>query len=409
MGVTVKQKVKGKGNPWWVFINQQGKRKSKMIGDKQSAERVAAEIRTKLKLGEFKIDDDKRLPMFREYANKWLEGYIGVLRRESTRERYQGILDKHIYPVFSEKRLDQITKGDIRDLLASQIGEGYSRSTVGLSRDVISGIFNYALDEELLTSNPSTGITKRMDFSRKKNKPEIEPLSREELALYLDTCRGNYPEFYPFFLCLARTGIRLGEAIAMQFENIDFNSKYIWIKRSYRRGRFTAPKNGKTRKVDMSNQLIDVLKNLMTARKKEALRRGKGETSELVFAKDEKVMEQNYVRKIHNRILRKAGLRKIRIHDIRHSYASLLLTQGESPVYVKEQLGHHSIQMTVDIYGHLIPSANRQAVNQLDDLSAPPPHPEANLDNQHIGNSQERNEWCRRRDSNSHGIAPTRP
>lgn len=81
---------------------------------------------------------------------------------------------------------------------------------------------------------------------------------------------------------------------------------------------------------------------------------------------------------IFKRILKKAGLREIRIHDMRHTFASFLLTQGESPVYVKEQLGHHSIQMTVDIYGHLIPSSNRQAVNQLDDenSNAPYIHPE---------------------------------
>ena len=95
-------------------------------------------------------------------------------------------------------------------------------------------------------------------------------------------------------------------------------------------------------------------------------------------------MEQNFVRKIHNRILRKAGLRKIRIHDLRHTYASLLLSKGESPVYVKEQLGHHSIQMTVDIYGHLIPSSNRQAVNKLDDLSAPQAHLDYNKSSQVI-------------------------
>ena len=66
------------------------------------------------------------------------------------------------------------------------------------------------------------------------------------------------------------------------------------------------------------------------------------------------------------KILAKAGLRKIRFHDIRHTFASLLLSQGESPVYVKEQLGHYSIQMTVDVYGHLIPGSNRGAVNKLD-------------------------------------------
>ena len=79
-----------------------------------------------------------------------------------------------------------------------------------------------------------------------------------------------------------------------------------------------------------------------------------------------KLMEQNYIRRIFKKILVKAGIRKMRLHDIRHTFASLLLSRGESPVYVKEQLGHSSIQMTVDIYGHLIPGSNRGAVNQLD-------------------------------------------
>ena len=77
-------------------------------------------------------------------------------------------------------------------------------------------------------------------------------------------------------------------------------------------------------------------------------------------------MEQNYIRRVFRRMLIKAGLREIRLHDIRHTFASLLLSDGASPVYVKEQLGHTSIQMTVDIYGRLIPSSNREMVNCLD-------------------------------------------
>lgn len=74
-------------------------------------------------------------------------------------------------------------------------------------------------------------------------------------------------------------------------------------------------------------------------------------------------------------VLKKAGLRRIRFHDLRHTYASLLLQNRESPVYVKEQLGHHSIQITVDTYGHLVPGANREAVNRLDDLLEKPAEP----------------------------------
>jgi len=98
---------------------------------------------------------------------------------------------------------------------------------------------------------------------------------------------------------------------------------------------------------------------------------------EPVFCRNGKRMEQNHIRRVFKRVLRKAGMREMRVHDIRHTFASLLLSNGESPVYVKEQLGHSSIQMTVDTYGHLIPGSNRKAVNQLDtpQPSAPYTHP----------------------------------
>jgi integrase len=126
----------------------------------------------------------------------------------------------------------------------------------------------------------------------------------------------------------------------------------------------------------MSDQLIEGLRSLNTLRKREALKDGQGEIREVIFHRAGKHMEQNHIRRVFKRLLTRAGLREIRLHDIRHTFASLLLSDGASPVYVKEQLGHTSIQMTVDIYGHLIPSSNREMVNRLDTQpSATQPQP----------------------------------
>ena len=113
----------------------------------------------------------------------------------------------------------------------------------------------------------------------------------------------------------------------------------------------------------MSDLLLSTLKRLHTTRKAEALKGGRGEVVETIFHRDGTPMEQNFIRRVFKRVLRKAGLREMRFHDL---LASQLLSNGESPVYVKAQLGHSSIQMTVDIFGHLIPSSNREAVNRLD-------------------------------------------
>jgi integrase len=120
----------------------------------------------------------------------------------------------------------------------------------------------------------------------------------------------------------------------------------------------------------LSEKSEAILIELLTARKRDGVRVGSLTPLALIFQRDGEAIEQNHIRRIFKRVLTKAGIREMRIHDIRHTYASLLLSQGvsqgEGPVYVKEQLCHQSIQVTVDVYGHLIPGANRGAVNSLD-------------------------------------------
>jgi integrase len=124
----------------------------------------------------------------------------------------------------------------------------------------------------------------------------------------------------------------------------------------------------------MSSQLTATLLAWRRQQRERYLEKGLA-VPEWVFSSTEgRALEERNVRTAFTRLLDKAGLRHIRIHDLRHTFASLLLQQGESVVYVKEQLGHASIQITVDTYGHLIPCANRAAVNGLDDA---PAHPNA--------------------------------
>ena len=108
----------------------------------------------------------------------------------------------------------------------------------------------------------------------------------------------------------------------------------------------------------------------------------------------------NLRRRVFYRLLEQAGLRKIRLHDLRHTYASLLIQQGESLAYVQQQLGHSSVQVTVDVYGHLIPGANRAAVDRLDAQPARnPAATSANRSRTRRAVSGCKN-WSRRADSN---------
>ena len=377
MGVKVREKPKGSG-VFWVFINYQGKRSSKKIGkDEDLANQVANTIDAKLKLGQYDFKENKpKAPKFKEYASLWLEDYIKPLRRQSTYERYNDILNRYVFPALGKKPIDKIKRGEIRNILLCLHKKGLSRSMLCLVRDVISGPMGYAIDEEILQANPVASILKRVNLERDK-RLKVEPLTYQEVDLFLDNSAKHFPEYYVFFLCAFRTGMRLGEILALKWGDIDWNGKFINVEKSFRRGKVDKTKNGKDRRVDMSDQLIEALRGLYLLRKREALKEGKGKPVDIIFHRQGVHMEQNYIRRIFKRILSKAGMRDIRIHDMRHTYVSLLLSNGESPAYVKEQLGHSSIEITVDIYGHLIPGSNREAVNRLDStpktrtLSAP--------------------------------------
>ena len=131
----------------------------------------------------------------------------------------------------------------------------------------------------------------------------------------------------------------------MQWGDIDFHGRSITIRRNVVRGHITRPKNGKTRRIDMSQQLTEVLQRLQTQRKAETLRRGWEEIPEWVFysTTGRLLNKENLRTRVFYRCLTKAGLRHVRIHDLRHTYASLLIQQGESLAYIRDQLGHHSI------------------------------------------------------------------
>lgn len=161
--------------------------------------------------------------------------------------------------------------------------------------------------------------------------------------------------------------MRQREILGLQWGDINWNGKFLEIRRASWNRIVTTPKNVKSRRVDMPDQLAQVLSEHRLTLTKSALKKGRP-MSEWVFpANVGAPLEPNRVREAFFLALKHAGLRLIRFHDLRHSFASWLIGNGESPACVKEQLGHHSIQTTVDTYGHLVPGANRKAVNALDD------------------------------------------
>jgi integrase len=371
-------KVRERKGAWWVVIRHKsipnkGHCRWKRVGTgkagKRAAEAAAEKIQAKLALGEAMPWQDRAVPTFREAAERWLATY-GPLRqlRESTRDLYKRNLETHVFPRFGPKPVTQVSREDMRALIADLLGRGRSRSMIHNVIAPIRQTLGQLVEDGVLVVNPAERLGR---YLRDKTdaRLRIDPLTVEEEALFLSVARVACPRHYPMLLCALRTGLRLGELRGLQWGDLDFQGRFVEVRRSLQDGgRVELPKNGKIRRVDMSAHLAEALQRLRAARAEEALKRGWGAIPDWLFCNEDgrPLWKSDFERRIFHRVLAKAGLRRVRFHDLRHTFASRLIQNGESLAYVRDQMGHHSIKVTVDIYGHLVPGANKAAVDRLD-------------------------------------------
>ncbi|MBW2090677.1 MAG: site-specific integrase [Deltaproteobacteria bacterium] len=370
MGVTVRQKERGKNQPWWIFINHDGRRTSRRIGDRQAAEAVASEIRQRIASGDFGIEPVRSVPTFAEYSNQFMERVSPQRHKPSTRQSFEMSLRLHLLPAFGEKRLDQITRKDIKDFIYKKQQEGLSSSTVRNLKAYLSSILSEAVDDELIDFNPAARTGRLI---KKNDKPEIRPLNLEEVRRFEEAVQEHYPRYWPFFLTALRTGMRLGELLALKPGDLDFNGGFIEVRRSFTRGQLVSPKNGRVRKIDMSKQLQAVLKQHLLDMKRQTLRRGWKQVPEWLFYNENGGMldGDNLRARVFKKVLQKAGLRQVRFHDLRHSYASIRVTKGDNLQDISRQLGHASVGFTLKVYSHWLPGQAKNQVDELDTITAP--------------------------------------
>jgi integrase len=375
-------KVREKDGAWWLFINHQGKRKAKRIGigdaSKKAAKEAAAKIQAKLALGDYSILDRTERPLtVREYGDRWLTVYASVNCKPATEENYRRFLALHAYPTLGDLPLGTVTRSHVKALIAEKLAGGNRKSegkplnprTVGTVLIPLRAMFAAAVDDGLIPANPVSRVGKFV--GSRKTTEHLDSFTAEELRHLLTMCRDHYPTEYPFALTLARAGLRIGEASALSREDLDCERSLIRVRRGYSKRRLSTPKNGKGRLVDMSGQLRAALVEHLDVQTVEATVQGKFLSPWVFGGSDGNPLDYDvWTRKVWKPLLALAGLRYRGPHQLRHTWVSLLLMQGESPAYVSKQAGHASIKQTVDTYGHLIPGANRQAVDRLDDPEA---------------------------------------
>ncbi|MEK7204670.1 MAG: tyrosine-type recombinase/integrase, partial [candidate division NC10 bacterium] len=342
MGCTVREK----DGAWWVFIHHQGRTKAKRIGPgrqgRDAAKVAAAKIQAKLVLGELKVFDAsetaKTTPTFEAVAKEW-ERVAAPNWKRGTQITYANALRCRLFPVFGALPIDHVTPAKVEAWWTATRREGLSRRRLGILRNLLKEVCRRAVRQGLIPTNPADcieGGLGRDDAEVRKT----DYLTPEDLHTLLTKAEECYPKEYPIFLVMATAGLRIGEAVALQAGDLDAPSQQVHIRRMVRQGYISSPKSGKGRVVDLPSSTVAVLENVRQTRQVEAAYHGTearwlfpGRTPDLPITPE--AVQQAFAK-----ALKVAGIRKLRPHDLRHTYATLAVKAGVPLLTVSRQLGH---------------------------------------------------------------------
>ena len=303
-----------------------------------------------------------------ERAEEWLTGEAKIRLKGSTYHGYRAAFQNYLLPHLGHYRFAKLERKDVVALIGNLKESGLTRATIKSIVAPLRAMYYDAITEGELVGNPAVRLKRHLPASLDTKHTRAKPLNGAELAHLLATVKDKMPYWYPMLLTAARTGMRLGELRALKWQNVDLHSRLIVVNQAMSRNVLSTTKSGKSREVHMSQHLTDTLRALQLQRRKEAMAEGQSEIAEFVFLTHAgtQLDDANFRKNVFWRALSLAGLRRVRFHDFRHSFGSLLIEQGEDLNYVKEQLGHHSITLTVDTYGHRFKD-DRRAVDALDE------------------------------------------
>jgi integrase len=412
----------------WVldYYDQKGKRHCQFLPTgttKKAANEKLGEIEKKIRQGTWV--SARELPCFNEFADTWLASKEANIRC-STYQQYKGHIEKHLKPYFEgfkinhvnfdaieqfkihclekhtalfERALDRFKRNpwfeELKILVNGKTDSTYpeiqaryeeARAKVAeLSEEerrciesAIERINKFArpiatatLRKILITLgailthavryidfNPAREVEKPKGKGLKKEQEEMIILKPKEIRLLFDNAATQKDRV--LFMTAVLTGMREGELVGLKWEDIDWVNSQIYVRRTFNHGKFMDPKSRTSRrKIDLAPELVHALKKWKLACLKGEL--------DLVFPTDEGTPEiaANLLYRRFFPSLRRAGLPRMRLHNLRHTYASLLIAQGEHPKYIQTQLGHSSISVTMDIYGHLFEDVNPTAASKL--------------------------------------------
>ena len=361
--------IRRRGKQTWeltldVGRDTQGRRRRKFVnvkGTKADAERKLRELATAVDKG---IPVNTERVTVAEWMQRWLDEYVVPNTRQRTVERYRSVVTRHVAPRIGHIQLLKLSPNDVRALEAGLLAQGMAPKGVQLVHGIVSGFLKFAVRMEVLWRNVAQAVTP----------PKAEPLDVAIPDLggvrrILKLAKQERDPSYPCLHLIAYTGVRRGEALGLHWDYVDLVAGTISIVQTLGRSTdkgliFQPPKTSAGRRlIELDSRTVEVLR---AHRGEQLLHKADSESAYndngLVFA-DPLGAPTNpmAVTRAFQRLARRVGITKIRIHDLRHFHASVMLQQKESLALVSQRLGHAHATTTVQLYGHVLTGWQKQA------------------------------------------------
>ena len=290
--------------------------------------------------------------------------------KASTISFYRANCADYIWPHLGTRPVSSLQRRDCRDLIRACRAKGLRRRTVKGILATLSTILTQAVDDELLPGNPALRLGKYLKAGDEDEHASVDLLTEAETTILLETAETRFPDWHPWLLCALRTGVRVGELIALQWGDVDWVGRYLLVQRNVYNAAISTPKSHQQRRVDISVQLLAALRAWQTREQARWLAAGRPFPAWVFPSVTGTLLDPSNLRKSLSRMLRAAGLHERGPHQLRHTFASQLLMKGADLAYVTYQLGHKDPNVTLKYYIHYLPPADgRKAVDRLDAMT----------------------------------------
>lgn len=345
----------GKPRQQWVSVK----------GTKKDAEKRLAELLHQLDNGTFIKPSKTTLT---EYIERWLADYVWPNLAPRTAEGYEHIMRRHVIPALGSMTLIQLKPEHLQRYYSDRLSMGLSAQTVRHHYTALHKVLQTAVEWGILTINVADAVR-----PPRVQRPEMHTWDEEDITRFLEATKET--PYYALFYAALFTGMRRSELLALRWQDVDFILSQVNVSRSLHRLRgggivFRPTKTTKGRRaVALPPSATLILKEHYENQKLERAMLGESLTSDdLVFSHlDGRPLMPDSVTHAWIKLVRRAGLKHIRLHDARHSHASLMLKQGIHPKVVQERLGHANIAVTLDTYSHVAPGLQEAAAARFDE------------------------------------------